>query len=77
MSVWVLARRAGRDRDGPLYEYYCSRRREHVTPWAADADHFHDASAAYECASTHRELRNSEEWRAIRLTDRTNSGRGA
>lgn len=30
-----------------------------------EAKHFSSARAAYECADTHKSLRNSEEWKAV------------
>ena len=36
-----------------------------VTLWAHEAKQFSSATAAHECADTHRELRDSDEWRAI------------
>lgn len=82
MSVWVLALEVDRTASGePIIEYWTGRQGSHGgpsrSPFKADAMRFHDARSAYECADTHRELRASEDWRVIHLTDPTNPGRGA
>jgi hypothetical protein len=40
------------------------------SPFWAEAAKFHDARAAYECAATHRDLRQSDRWRATEITER-------
>ena len=80
MSVWVLARRAGRGDDGePIHEYFSTQVGSsvpRVSPFRADAVKFHDARAAYECAETHPALRDSDEWRVLEVVDRNRTRSG-
>lgn len=80
MSVWVLARRTGRDDDGePIHEYFSTQVGSsvpRVSPFRADAVKFHDARAAYECAETHPALRDSDEWRVLEVVDRNRTRSG-
>lgn len=40
------------------------------SPFWSEAAHFSSARSAYECAQTHRGLRDSEEWRVVAVTPR-------
>jgi len=40
------------------------------TPFWSEAAHFSSARSAYECAQTHKGLRDSDEWRALAIKPR-------
>lgn len=76
MGAWVLARPAGLDERGEAaLEYWTGEQGERGGPsctlFRADAYKFSTARAAYECAGTHWQLRDSDDWRPIRLRDTT------
>jgi hypothetical protein len=65
VEVYLL----GREVKGVM-EYWTGEVTEHgmprVSPWKSDGYHFHGARAAYEAADTHKALRLSDQWRAVR-----------
>lgn len=66
--VWVLSRA-----EGDAEVYFMSTDKFGRTRWSvfwADAARFSTARAAVECAMTHPELRNSDRWRVVQITDR-------
>lgn len=66
--TWVLARG-----DAGSEEYWTGRIRcgePQVTAFTADAQKFHDAVSANECANTHPALWNSPDWRPVKLRAR-------
>lgn len=74
MSRWILAKRTGTGADGePEYEYFTgeqgARGGPSRSPFRADAFGFHDARSARECADTHGELRDSDEWVVLEVID--------
>lgn len=84
MSVWILAKVVGRLPDGePIHEYFTGRHGDgggpSRSPFKTDAMKFHDARSAYECAQTHKTMRDSDEWKAIEWIDgnRIGPARGA
>lgn len=67
--IVVLAKR-----EASGVEVYFKRGRKHggieVVAFWNDAQHFRDKPAALACANTHHELRDSEVWRAVEVTER-------
>lgn len=66
--VWVLSRL-----EGDAEVYFIATDKHGRTRWSvfwAEAAHFATAQAASECAGTHPELKNSDRWRVVRITDR-------
>lgn len=66
--VWVLSRA-----EGDVEVFFIGADQRGGVRWSvfwADAAKFTSARAAYECATTHPGLRNSDEWRVIEITDR-------
>lgn len=66
--VFVLTRH-----EGDVEVFFIGSDRYGRVRWSvfwADAAKFTSARAAYECATTHPGLRNSDEWRVIEITDR-------
>jgi hypothetical protein len=73
-KVWVLGKRVGADAAGqPIYEYFTGREGEaggpSRSPFRSDAYKFYSARAARQCADTHREMRDSEDWVVLPLLD--------
>ncbi|MGH8259686.1 MAG: hypothetical protein ACREUG_08345 [Steroidobacteraceae bacterium] len=59
----------------PIYEYWSGEQGERGglsrSVFRADAYKFTSARSALECAGTHPELRNSENWRLLPVHDQT------
>lgn len=73
-AVWVLGKRVGMDEEGrPLYEYFTGeqggRGGPSRSPFRGDGYKFHSARSALECAGTHSEMRDSEDWRVLTVVD--------
>lgn len=74
MSRFVLAKPVGRTADGEvLWEYWRGEQGENGgpsrSPFRADAYGFSSGVSARECAGTHRELADSEEWVVLEVVD--------
>lgn len=66
--VWVLSRA-----EGDVEVFFIGADQRGGVRWSvfwSDAAKFADAGAAYACARTHPALRNSDQWRAVNITDR-------
>lgn len=66
--VWVLSRM-----EGDVEVFFMRTDERGRLRWSvfwSDAARFKTAAAVYECARTHPALRNSDQWRAVNITDR-------
>lgn len=75
-AVWVLAKYVGTTPRGePIREYFTGNTGRHGgparSPFRADAFKFYSARSAAECAQTHSDMRDSEEWRVLEDEDQT------
>lgn len=65
------------DRGLLRWQYWCGNQdSEKHSLYRCDAYHFASASEALQCADTHEELQNSDEWRAIRADTATTIAHG-
>lgn len=75
-TQWVLGKLVGKDPKGsPIYEFFTGEQGRKGgparSPFRADGYKFYSARSAYQCADTHAEMRNSEQWKVLRLSDNT------
>lgn len=75
-TTWVLGKKVGSDAAGhPIFEFFTGGAGRHGgptrSPFRADGYKFYSARSAYQCADTHEEMRNSEDWMVLRVTDNT------
>jgi hypothetical protein len=73
-AVWVLGKRIGTDEEGkPMYEYFTGEQGDRGgpsrSPFRSDGYKFHSARSAIECAGTHGEMQDSEDWRVLTVID--------
>lgn len=67
-KAWVIARSFVQN-DQTFFEYWTGEQGENGvpsrSPFRSDAFHFTTPGAAYECAQTHWQLKDSDQWRVV------------
>lgn len=75
-QAWVIARPVS---DGYIvrWQYWCGNQdKQKHSFYRCDAFHFANAADALQCADTHEELQNSDEWRVINAVTATTENHG-